>query len=185
MGTGKKIYAEEKPTEVPLYNIHTHTCSQSTLWFLILKSQGSLTFRVDEYSMHISCFNCCTLLRLDLASWDCFNNEISSFRPLVISFSSSLYFLFKSWNEERNMHCLHMHPSRSYINFNIQLCYKFSLLFYMTIDKKPNTFLPLIHITINIYTQNNICLCKTHFTVYSSICFTFAATCLKLNKPSI
>ena len=91
MGTGKKIHAEEKPTEVPMYNIHIHTCSHFTLWFL-----SSLTFRVDEYSMHISCFNCCTLLRLDLASCDCFNKVISSFRPLVISFSSSLYFLFKS-----------------------------------------------------------------------------------------
>jgi hypothetical protein len=38
MGTGKKIYAEEKPTEVPMYNIHTHTCSHFTLRFLILKS---------------------------------------------------------------------------------------------------------------------------------------------------
>ena len=129
MGTGKKIYAEEKPTEVPMYNIHNHTCSHFTLRFLILKSQGSLTFRVDEYSMHISCFDCCTLFRLDLASCNCFNKEISSFRPLVISFSSSLNFFFKSWNEEGNVHCLHVRPSRSYINFNIHYNYAINSIF--------------------------------------------------------
>jgi hypothetical protein len=95
IGTGEK-YMQKKSLLKQLYYIQIHTCFSFTLRSFTLKSQSALTFRVDEYSIHISCFNCCTLLRLDLASCDCFNKEISSFRPLVISFSSSLCFLFKS-----------------------------------------------------------------------------------------
>ena len=60
-----------------------------------------------------------------------------------------------------------------------------STVLHVNGQKKPNTFLPLVHVTINIYMQNDNSLRKTRFAVHPSICFTFAATCLQLKKPSL
>lgn len=86
-------------------NLLSHdTYPQLLIFPLKLKRLSYVTLSDDVYSMHISCFNWCTLLRLDLPSWGCLSSEISSFSPFVIKFSSSLCFLFKSWNKPENMY---------------------------------------------------------------------------------